>query len=402
MASRYFTGTLNNFNPTSLTRSTSGDGLVLGGGFCNTDNYIIRLDDNLNVVWNYKYNDGTATCAQSRCSDIVTESNRYVYAFNPSGGGINLISIDDNGAVLGTRHYHLNLQAAGYPLELIRLQNGGYVATWESVITQNGKEFVYFDSTLSKAFCRNYNLGGSYYLNSFIEYDRDRLMIAGQTKLPGSAASDISNLFFSVNEKGDIMWAKTSEGSVNPQYQDAIHALAKGMGKTVFAFGGGSEPLNAAQLDYSGNGYCNSTPLAATVKTSDSAAAVTRTVTKYTSTNLITGSFAAFTTKDRTCSYTTVCGNLVNSAVSVPATPAGAEVTVFPLPCHNTLNLTGLDEGAASFIICDIAGRLVMRGDVRPLGGRAAINVPLLSNGHYFCAISNKAGTHRFPFTKAD
>src|SRR3954469_6881472 len=95
MGCRYFTGTLNNFNPTSMTRAISGDGLVLGGGFCNTDNYIIRLDDNLNVVWNYKYNDGTATCAQSRCSDIVTESNRYVYTFNPTGGGINLISIDD-------------------------------------------------------------------------------------------------------------------------------------------------------------------------------------------------------------------------------------------------------------------------------------------------------------------
>jgi hypothetical protein len=402
MGCRYFTGTLNNFNPTSMTRAVNGDGLVLGGGFCNTDNYIIRLDDNLNVVWNYKYNDGTATCAQSRCSDIVTESNRYVYTFNPTGGGINLISIDDNGAVLNTRHYHLNLQATGYPLEFIALENGGYVASWESVDWTKGKEFVFFDSTLSKATCRNYNLGNNYFLNNLIEYDHNRVMIAGQTTLPGAGTSDASNLFFSVNEKGAIVWAKTSEGSANPQYQDVIHALAKGNGKSVFAFGGGSEPLNAAQLDYSGNGYCNSTPLAATIKTADSTSSVSRTVTKYVSTNLITGTFTAFTTKDSTCSYSTVCGNLSNTPVSVPTTPALAGVMVFPVPCHNTLHLTGLEDGASTYIICDALGRAVMSGDVLTVGGKAGIDVPALAGGTYFCAMSSKAGMRRFSFTKAE
>jgi hypothetical protein len=402
MGCKYFTGTLNNFNPTSMTRAISGDGLVLGGGFCNTDNYIIRLDDNLNVLWNYKYNDGTATCAQSRCSDIVTESNRYVYTFNPSGGGINLISIDDNGAVLNTRHYPLNLQLTGYPLEFIKLENGGYVATWESVNWQNGKEFVFFDSSLSSAICRNYNLGGTYFLNNLVEYDHNRVMIAGQTTLPGSGSSDGSNLFFSVNEKGSIVWAKTSEGSVAPQYPDVIHALVKGIGKSVFAFGGGSEPLNAAQLDYGGNGYCNSAPLAATIKTADTASSVSRNVTKYVSTNLISGSFAAFTTKDSTCSYTTVCGKLSNSAVSVPTTAVGADVTTFPIPCHNRLNLTGLEDGATSFIICDVSGRVVVRGDVLPAGGKAGIDIPALVSGQYFGAMSNQAGTRRFSFTKVD
>jgi hypothetical protein len=402
MGCRYFTGTLNNFNPTSLTRSISGDGLVLGGGYCNTDNYIIRLDDNLNVMWNYKYNDGTATCAQSRCSDIVTESNRYVYTFNPSGGGINLISIDDNGAVLATRHYDLNLQATGYPLEFIELENGGYVASWESVNWQNGKEYVFFDSSLSSAICRNYNLGNNYFLNNLIEYDHNRVMIAGQTTLPGSSAGDASKLFFSVNEKGNIGWAKTSEGSVNPQYQDVIHALAKGTGKTVFAFGGGSESLNAAQLDYTGSGFCNSTSLAATVKTADTASSVSRSVSKYASTNLITGSFSAFTTKDSTCSYTTVCGTLNNSPLSVPTMAAGSEVTSYPIPCHNKLNLSGLEDGASSFVVCDLSGRVVMRGDVLVVGGMVGMDVPGLVSGQYFCAISGKGGTRRFSFIKVD
>jgi hypothetical protein len=54
------------------------------------------------------------------------------------------------------------------------------------------------------------------------------------------------------------------------------------------------------------------------------------------------------------------------------------------------------------FIICDVSGRVVMRGDVLPAGGKAGIDVPAFVSGQYFCAISNKAGMRRFSFTKVD
>lgn len=355
LQSKYFTsGSVAYFTPNNLSNAISGDGVVMTGGFCNVENYFIRLDDNLNVVWQYKYKDGTSTCANSRASDIITESNKYVYAFNPSGGGVDLIAIDDNGNIINTSYFGLALQATGFPIQLKKLSNGAYVGTWESVVHTNGTEFIYFDSTHTKATCRNYNLGAFYSLQDYLEYDKNKIIIGG-TVQPITNGNQ-SNMLFAVDNNGMLQWSKTSEGVNNQNAAEQIKCFAHGLDNSIFAFGGaGLDGMYGAKLNYSGNGFCTSANYTTTIKTSDSISAVNKTITRNSLIALTIGNIAV-ATKDTTFSAAVECGVLDNSPLSISANENNRSQKVYPNPTTAIVNVELENAKAFQFAVFNIQG----------------------------------------------
>jgi hypothetical protein len=335
--SKYFTSnTINNFTPTNCTHAISGDGILLAGGYCNVENYLVRLDDNLNVVWKYQYRDGTGTCANSRASDMVTEANKYTFTSNPSSGGINLVSVDDNGTVIDAKNYALALQIGGYPLQLVRLQSGAYIATWASSDISKGKQFIFIDSNRINAIVRNYNLGYFYYLNDYIEYEANKIMIGGTNITVQN--NNQTNINIAVNEKGIIQWCKKSESVNNAASPSQINTYCKALDKTVFAFGGsGLDGAFGAKLDVNGIGFCNSTSPTISILMMDSINSTARNVTRLNLTALQTGN-ATLVLVDSNCSKKIECGVLENSSLIIENI-TGQNINIYPLPFSHELHI---------------------------------------------------------------
>jgi Secretion system C-terminal sorting domain len=387
--SKYFTSAIiNNFTPTNCTHAISGDGILLAGGYCNVENYLVRLDDNLNIVWKYQYRDGTGTCANSRASDMVTEANKYTFTSNPSSGGINLVSVDDNGTVIDTKNYALALQPGGYPLQLIRLQNGAYIATWASADISKGKQFIFIDSTKTNAVMRNYNLGYFYYLNEYIEYEPNKIMIGGTNIF--AINNNQTNILLALDEKGMIQWCKKSESINNPASPSQINTFCKALDQHVFAFGGsGLDGAYGAKLDAQGNGFCNSTSPIIAMANSDSITSTARTLTRLALNALQTGN-SNLVMIDSSFTKKVECGMLENAPLAAQQQKDFVtEIKVYPVPCSNELNLEKANATLKSIIqIFDIFGKKIHSCTIVFDNDIIKINTASLQKGIYVIEIT--------------
>lgn len=393
--SKYFTSSsVNNFTPTNLTHSISGDGVLISGGYCNIPNYLIRLDDNFNVLWKHKYRDGTGSCNNTRSSDIITENNHYICAFNPIIGGINLGSIDDNGNVINCLNYNLTLQTAGFPVDLIKLKNGGYVAAWESIATSNGKEFIYFDSATNYARSKKYNLGPWSYLDNMLEYTNDKIIIGGTIQVGTNQPS----IYIAANEKGKILWSKTSTSSQNPNSVGQLHCFVHGLDNTVFAFGGASfDGAYGAKLDYNGLGYCNATNQTASIASADSVTGTSRTITKLALTELVDGSINAIFT-DTNFTRTVRCGTLTNTPLS-SSVIEWKNLSIYPNPCSNHLILDFPYTANWHVEVYSILGHKIINQSSFK-SAQLNLDVANLTPGQYFILLKDGKNQNTYSFLK--
>jgi hypothetical protein len=385
---KYFTSnTINYFTPTNLSNSIINDGIILTGGYCNVENYCIRLDDNLNVMWQYQYRDGIGTCANSRSSDIVSENTRYVFTTNPSSGGIDFLSIGDDGSVMEATNYALPLQIGGYPLQCKYLHSGVYMTTWASANISNGTEYVFIEHNNNKAISRKYNLGFWNYMNEYIEYEPNKIIIGGTNlKLQ---TSNQTNILHAVDNTGAILWTKTSESLGSAASPSQINTFAMGLDNTVFAFGGsGLDGAFGAKLNFNGNGFCNATNFNSSIIATDSIVGTPRTITKWNLTALVSGNYV-FSLVDTVCNRTIQCGILDNAPLAINAfeIPSNS-IQLSPMPFSNQLCIDGLSKNA-SFKVFNLIGEQITNYTISYSNEKVFLGTAELQNGIYFLQIKS-------------
>jgi hypothetical protein len=385
LASKYFSSnTINFFTPTNLSNSLTGDGIILTGGYCNVENYCIRLDDNLNVVWQYQYRDGTGTCANSRSSDIITENTKYVLTSNPSSGGIDLLNIDDNGTVQMANNFNVSIQAGGYPLGLIRLSNGALVASWASANISNGTEYIFIDSLGSKAIKRKYNLGAWYYMKDYFETTPNVVWIGGTNQVLANGVQ--TNVLHAVGATGNILWTKTSETMGNAMSPSQLNTFAKGLDNSIFAFGGsGLNGAYGAKLSYTGNGFCNSANLSSSIMASDSVNATNRTITRLNLTALVTGNKICVL-QDKPMNKKIECGILDNTPLALEEKSSSTELEIYPVPFSNTLHIKNANR-ASRIEMRNTIGTVVRNYAIDYKKGEIVLYTNELAHGMYYLQI---------------
>jgi hypothetical protein len=356
---------------------------------------MIRLDDNLNVVWKYSYANTLGTCIQSRSSDIVTETDHYTYMFNTTSGGVNLVTMNDNGDILQCKNFNLALQVTGFPIKFNKLINGGYVATWESINAANGTEYIFVDNNMLNARSKKYMLNNWNSLEDVYSYDNNKIIIGGITEI----GTNQSNIYFAVDDIGNILWAKNSDGLVNPNSGEVIYSFVHGLDNTVYAFGGGGlDGPTGAKLDFNGNGFCTSNTQTASISSSDSVAASTETINRSILNTLTTGPYT-LTTHDTSFTRTVKCGTLSNTPLDV-ASVNQENYTIYPNPCSNTLTIQLPSSGHWDIKIYDVVGRFSMETSILAQNNLYTIETFQLPIGQYILRISNGEEVKAIKFVK--
>jgi hypothetical protein len=317
-----------------------------------------------------------------------------VSTFNPISGGINLGSVDDNGNVIQTNNYNLQLQAAGFPIDLIKMKNGGYVATWASIATSNGKEFIYFDSAANFAHSKKYGINTWTYIDALMEYAPNKIIIGGTTTI----GSEQPSIYYGVNEKGEVTWANTSKSMTNPLSPGQVHCFVSGLDNTVFALGGtGIDGAYGAKLDFNGSGFCNSANQVATIVSSDSVAGSSRTISKFVLTELVEGNIA-FTFKDTTFTRSVRCGTLSNTPTEVSKL-VNEDFKLYPNPCHEDLKIELPYSADWNVSVFNILGSKMLISKVKNLN-QLQLKVSALAPGQYFILVNDGAKQHSLLFIK--
>ena len=210
---------------------TSDNGYIIAGhtrsfgGGAWYDVYLIRTDENGDTFWTKTYGDA-GDYYDGAYSVQETDDNGFIVAgwtVTPLGQDyhwdVYLIKTDENGDTLWTKKYGGSDDDKGYSVQ--QTYDGGYIIAGHTESFGAGNRDIYLirtDANGDTLWTRTYggtNQDGS---SSVLQTSDEGFVIAGYTKSFGSGGYDV--YVVKTDENGNILWTKTYGGSYWDEGQD--------------------------------------------------------------------------------------------------------------------------------------------------------------------------------------
>ena len=388
----------------TIARSITGDGYVIGGGNCLGANFLIRCNDNGDVQWCKEFREtGVGTVQTPR--RIITESSQYVFAsyaaHTTTLTDVTVFKVDDMGTSLGAITIK-NQQGHDAPQDMIKLSNGNYVIA-ACFTTTNQDNFYYFlNSAMTSVTHKKYVLSTDDHNFDMLEYEPNKILIVGDA-LKAGTTSNKRYLYFSIDATGNILWSKQSDGNLNKQFYDIIYCLAKGGDKQIVGMGSSyGDGASGVSLDFNGNGFCS--PDTAILTTTTPYVPTVSPITVNVLTLAISVDTASHITVDTSFTRQIHCGSLVapNSIEEIGGNES--KLMVSPNPVESILNLSkvGVDFSHVTVRIYDMLGNIVLRNPRMndQAFGSASFDLSNLQHGNYIIELVHQNKIDRQFITK--
>lgn len=364
----------------NLCRSQNDDGFLIGGGNCIGSNFVIKCDDATNVVWSKEFLKSSAIGGVQTVFDIIIDNENYMLA-SGANADVQLIQIDNSGTVLNYKSIP-NAQGNENPQQIIKLANGKYVVAC-FFTTGNSDNFYYFvDANMSSVVSKKFALNNDYHF-TMLEYEPNKITIGGSSFISTSSAK--RNFYFAIDDVGNIIWSKLSDGKVSTNLYDEIWASTSSVDKKKIIFGGTSfgDKGTIASIDFNGLGYCaedNST----LITSNPYNVSIQNSTSTVVNLGVLTDTSSA-TLKDTLISKNLLCGQLepvsVNDIDLVEKT-----IKISPNPCHDMVTIDTEENLPSSFTIVDALGNIVTK--VNTINSKSAsIHTASFSKGLYFVVL---------------
>ena len=187
-------------------------GTIIPPGEVFTDVYLIKTDENGNEIWahNYGEDDGDIGHGVIQIPDGGYMVTGYVNIISSDQCYILLMRTDADGDTIWTRIFD-NYYMQGKGWDVIRTQDGNYVAAGQTWPTGNGNVFLMkFDDNGDTLWMRNYGGDLLEFGNSVMQTQDGGFIIAGGSKSYGEGQYDV--YLIRTDSEGDTLWTRTYGG----------------------------------------------------------------------------------------------------------------------------------------------------------------------------------------------
>ena len=198
-------------------KQTDDSGYIVVGyirppGEVFTDVYLIKTDENGDEIWahNYGEDDGDIGYSAIQTLDGGYMVTGYVNIISSDQCYIFLMRTDADGDTVWTRTFD-NYYMQGKGWDVIRTQDGNYVAAGQTWPTGNGNVFLMkFDDNGDTLWMRNYGGDLLEFGNSVKQTQDGGFIIAGGSKSYGEGQYDV--YLIRTDSEGDTLWTRTYGG----------------------------------------------------------------------------------------------------------------------------------------------------------------------------------------------
>jgi len=254
-----------NDTPTSIQQTSDGGYIVAGStesfGAGGSDFYIIKLDKNLNKVWEKTYGDkdhsekANSICEISDGGYIVAGETPY---FSHGGSDFYIIKLDKNGNKVWEKRFgEKNYDDVASSIQ--QTPDGGFIVVGWTESYGLGETDVYvikLDGKGNKIWEKTYGGKGHDFASSFQLTSDGGCIIAGDSNSFGSGDSDF--YIIKLDKNGDKIWERVFGDKEHFEIATSIQETSDG-GYIVAGykkpFSGGYSDIYIIKLDHNGNIY---------------------------------------------------------------------------------------------------------------------------------------------------
>jgi hypothetical protein len=377
--------TTGNMNSFMLSKAAGSDnGFLFGGGQCTLTNYIIKCDENGNIVWQYQYyypSSGVITCWS-----VIPDGNNYIVSSGYDINSLLTFKLDLTGNLVShTAYTYTGMQII--PTRIVKLNSSGGYAIMGNYNSSNDNktEFVaIYNSALSLL---SFNeLTVTY--TQFTLYDIAAINNGKNVIAIGSIYnnSQFYSAMINLSSSGNIVWKKMSQGNSPLSNKNVeIRGITTKGYNTVSVGDGYNEGCIAAIIDSNGNGFCNDVQFNLT-NYNRTLTLQSQTITPIASTALSSTVNYPVEASVTTSKYV-YCGSL--SLVEEKDIVLDAQINIYPNPAQNEIYIEIEGENFdrfAEFTIIDITGRIAFSRKYDNISKNSLLNIKIdnLPSGIYF------------------
>jgi len=249
----------NDWDGASSIQQTKDGGYIVAGwtGFFEagySDVYVIKLDAYGNESWEKTFGgsdyDTAWSIQQTKDGGYIVAG--YTSSFGAGGGDVYIIKLDENGNMVWERTYG----GSGYDIaNSIQLTNdGGYIIAGKTGDFYSGDVYIIkLDKDGNKSWEKTYGGSGDDWARYIQQTTDGGYIVAGSTSSFGAGKSDV--YVIKLDENGNKVWEKTYGGS---DYDEAYSIQQTKDGGYIVAgytrsFGAGESDIYIIKLDGNGN-----------------------------------------------------------------------------------------------------------------------------------------------------